>query len=379
MLRFAPLLLLFIANIVVAATSASGSGFVVSADGYVVTNNHVIAGSKLIKVRLPGGGSYEAKVVRKDPSNDLVVLKIDAKNLSFLTIENSTEIKRGEKVYAIGYPQSEIQGNEPKLTDGMISSLSGIRDEPTSFQISNPIQPGNSGGPLFTEEGKVIGVVVATLDAIAVAKKTGSIPQNVNYAIKSIYLSELLRTIDENIFAPQKKKMFDFSKTKKFVDIVKAVEKSVVMIEVELSEPPAAKQTQPPPPNEGRSSATPKAESPPSLYKDKTLASLEDCKSILPGLKKTYPQRVDSVTTLVDAGCTTYKNRVTLGYQYVIDNVASDINRDALKARESSIRRDICNNKSTRELLNYVDIWYYYTDKNGADLYLIAIQKSQCK
>jgi hypothetical protein len=59
--------------------------------------------------------------------------------------------------------------------------------------------------------------------------------------------------------------------------------------------------------------------------------------------------------------------------------VASDINKEALKVRESSIKRDVCNNKDTRNLLNYVDIWYYYTDKNGADVYLIAIQKSQCR
>lgn len=207
-------ILLFASNIVLGASLASGSGFIVSADGYIVTNNHVISGGKSLKVRLPSGNIFDAKVIRKDPSNDLAVLKIEAKNLPFLPVENSTEIKRGEKVYAIGYPQSEIQGNEPKLTDGIISSLSGIRDEPTSFQISNPIQPGNSGGPLFTEEGKVIGVVVATLDAIAVAKKTGSIPQNVNYAIKSIYLAELLRTIDENLFAPPKRKSLTFQRLK---------------------------------------------------------------------------------------------------------------------------------------------------------------------
>lgn len=223
------------------AKVGSGSGFIVSNDGYVVTNHHVVDGADEIKVKIKGQAKLiNAKVVRLDKRNDLAILKIDGAGFKPMSIQPSSSIKRGEKVYAMGFPQIDIQGVEPKLTDGIVSSLSGIRDEPTSFQITNPIQPGNSGGPLFTEDGRVIGVIVATLDALSVVKATGTIPQNVNYAIKSNYLLELLNSLDADKFKNTSQSGF---RTKKFVDVVSDVEKSVVYILAQTSKPKISKES----------------------------------------------------------------------------------------------------------------------------------------
>ena len=226
----------------------SGTGFFVSADGYIATNNHVIDGATSIQVRLKGGKTLAAKIIRVDRKNDLAIIKINGDGYKSLQIQSSSNIKRGEKVYAMGFPQTQFQGIEPKLTDGLISSLSGIADEPTTFQISNPIQPGNSGGPLFTESGRVVGIVVSSLSTLALVKATGSLPQNINYAVKSNYLIELLNTIDNQKFQNQKS-TFNYSSSKKLVDIVEAIEQGVVIIQSETYQKPTiTKAPSPPPP-----------------------------------------------------------------------------------------------------------------------------------
>lgn len=235
------------------AKVGSGSGFFVSNDGYIVTNHHVVDGANEIKVKIKGQAKLlNAKVVRLDKRNDLAILKIDGASYKPMSIQSSSSIKRGEKVYAMGFPQVDIQGIEPKLTDGIVSSLSGIRDEPTSFQITNPIQPGNSGGPLFTEDGRVIGVIVATLDALSVVKATGTIPQNVNYAIKSNYLLELISSLDIDRLKNTSQSSF---RSKKFVDVVSDVEKSVVLI---VTNTPSTKSIQ----AESRPKEAPKPQNP---------------------------------------------------------------------------------------------------------------------
>ena len=176
-------------------SQSSGSGFFITSDGIVVTNYHVIEGGGSIQVIDSKGTRRDAQVLRVDRANDIALLSTQASSVDFLALAVSTTARRGEKVYALGFPQTSIQGLEAKLTDGIISSLSGIRDDPTTFQITNPIQPGNSGGPLFLEDGRVVGIVVATLNAARVLEITGSLPQNVNYAVKSNYLLELISSI----------------------------------------------------------------------------------------------------------------------------------------------------------------------------------------
>jgi S1-C subfamily serine protease len=103
--------------------------------------------------------------------------------------------KVGERVVAIGFPLADFMGSKAKLTSGDVSSLSGIADDPRAFQVSAPIQPGNSGGPLLNSSGQAVGIVTAKLNWLSVAKASGAIPEGVAYAVKVAYLRPMLEGI----------------------------------------------------------------------------------------------------------------------------------------------------------------------------------------
>jgi len=170
---------------------STGTGFFVTSDGYLITNHHVISDKNTYAVRDSKGHYYRANVVARDQSKDLALLKIEGR-FPALKIGNSDAVTKGQRVMAVGYPQISVQGNESKVTDGIVNSLSGLRNDDDWFQISVPIQAGNSGGPLVSENGTVYGVVVATLNASKVMAATGNLPQNVNYAIKSKLVLDFL-------------------------------------------------------------------------------------------------------------------------------------------------------------------------------------------
>ena len=174
------------------SASRSGTGFFVSSDGYVVTNHHVIKSASKITVTTPSGESFEAKVVSTSTSTDLALLRIPYQTKNYLTFANPSSTDIGHQVFTLGYPVSDILGKEVKYTDGSISSLSGLQGDATFFQISVPIQPGNSGGPLVNTDGDVVGVVTATAAVEAFYKSVGAMPQNVNWAVKGAYASLLL-------------------------------------------------------------------------------------------------------------------------------------------------------------------------------------------
>ena len=171
--------------------TVTGTGFFVAPGGYLVTNHHVVEDTTTYAVRDFKGRFYRATVVASDPKRDLALLKVDGA-FPTLKIISSDSVSKGQRVLAVGYPQISIQGNESKVTDGIISSFTGVRNDENWFQISVPIQGGNSGGPLVTESGGVVGVVVATANVARFYKMTGNLPQNVNYAIKSKVLLEFL-------------------------------------------------------------------------------------------------------------------------------------------------------------------------------------------
>lgn len=163
---------------------STGTGFFVNPDGYLITNHHVVSDKTDVAVRDLKGRFYRAQVVARDQRRDLALIKVTG-HFPSLRITHSDSVTKGQRVYAVGYPQISIQGNESKVTDGVISSFSGIRNDDDWFQISVPIQGGNSGGPLVTESGQVVGVVVASVNVSKFHSIAGTIPQNVNYAIKS--------------------------------------------------------------------------------------------------------------------------------------------------------------------------------------------------
>ena len=142
---------------------ASGSGAIISEDGFIVTNNHVVAGADEVTVTLSNKKSFVAKVVAVDPSTDIALLKVDAKGLPFLLYGNSDEVKVGQWVIAVGYPLTL----ETTVTAGIVSAKGRTLDI-NRRQSSTPIEsfiqtdaavnPGNSGGPLISTDGKLIGI-----------------------------------------------------------------------------------------------------------------------------------------------------------------------------------------------------------------------------
>ncbi len=174
-------------------SKSSGSGFFLSTTGIVATNAHVISEASTIEIIVSneiGTFIYKAKVLLSDTKNDVALIQIDDstfKGLSSIPYGLSEKGEVGEKVFTIGYPLNDVMGTNYKLTDGIISSKSGIEDDVRYYQISVPLQPGNSGGPLFNKDGIVIGITSSKLNSKAV----GTELQNVNYAIKSSYLLNL--------------------------------------------------------------------------------------------------------------------------------------------------------------------------------------------
>ena len=168
----------------------TGTGFFISEDGWFITAAHVVAGSREIQLIIRGD-AVPARLVRIDHANDVALLKADGQ-FAALPIAVQTDLRLGDSVFTIGFPMPGIQGQSPKLTRGDISSMAGLQDDPRHFQISAPVQPGNSGGPLCSADGTVQGVIVARINDQFVMQSSGVVPQNVNYALKMAYLLPLL-------------------------------------------------------------------------------------------------------------------------------------------------------------------------------------------
>ncbi len=140
----------------------TGTGFMITRNGYLMTNHHVVKGSSTVRVQTEAG-LLSAEIVRVDAASDLALLKVIG-NFNALPVVSSRNIRLGAMVATVGFPNIGLQGFEPKLSKGDISSLAGIQDDVKQFQISVPVQPGNSGGALVDERGNVVGVVTAQLN-----------------------------------------------------------------------------------------------------------------------------------------------------------------------------------------------------------------------
>ncbi len=177
-----------------------GTGFLVSGDGIVATNFHVVDGIKTIEVYFPiKDVAFDATVMFKDKLNDIALLKMQGFTLSKLTsdaipyaVGTSADVSPGTDVFTLGFPLSTVLGQSAKFSSGTISSLSGLDDDPRLMQISNPVQPGNSGGPLFNHHGEVVGIVVSSLNARYFYERASVLPQNVNFAVKADFLRSLI-------------------------------------------------------------------------------------------------------------------------------------------------------------------------------------------
>lgn len=178
----------------------SGSGFFINENGLLATNYHVVDGMSAIEVTFIRDGqseSYPASVVMSDKQNDLSILKIDSPSFSpmpTIPYNFTTRVQdTGSEVFTLGYPIASVMGEEVKFTDGKISSKTGIQGDVTVYQISVPIQPGNSGGPLFDNQGNLVGITSSGLNRDYFKS------ENVNYAIKSSYLKALIDALPQNV------------------------------------------------------------------------------------------------------------------------------------------------------------------------------------
>lgn len=201
----------------------TGTGFAIG-NAYIVTNNHVVGEAKTISVKGVKGdmnAGYAAEVVAIDKVNDIAIIKIkDPDFKGFGTIPYAVQQRMGdvgEDVFVLGYPLIQALGNEIKLTNGIISSRTGYQGNISTYQMSAPVQPGNSGGPMFDNKGNVIGIVVAGVPGA----------ENVGYAIKISYLKILIESAGLNIQFPTNNTISTLSLAEK----VKRVKNFVFYIE----------------------------------------------------------------------------------------------------------------------------------------------------
>ena len=168
----------------------NGSGVIINESGYIVTNYHVVEGMSFIEAEFILNGEYRSfgcEEIVSDKINDLAILKITDSNFPgipkppFNVKTSSSDV--GTKVYAYGYPMAFVLGKELKVTDGIISSRTGFNGNITTYQITAPIQGGNSGGPLFDENANMIGINSPGLNK--------ALADNVGYTIKSSYIRAL--------------------------------------------------------------------------------------------------------------------------------------------------------------------------------------------
>ena len=176
----------------------TGSGLIFSNSGLVLTNQHVIAGCKKFTVITSTGEKLPATLVASDVKLDVAVLRLTKpfKSTQFPAppaLVSSSRVKSGEKVFTIGHPLVGLLSTEAKYNEGSVSALSGMRDDRNVMQISVPIQPGNSGGPLANTQGEVVGLIVATVNGSALLRQQDILAQNINFAIKADPILAFLR------------------------------------------------------------------------------------------------------------------------------------------------------------------------------------------
>lgn len=208
--------------------AGNGSGVIISQSGYIITNHHVIEDADDIEVEFILNDEvqkFNAEIVQVDKTNDLAIIKIFDMNfdgvdeLPYNFKTRSSDV--GTKVYAFGYPMAlSIMGKEIKVTDGMISSKTGFDGDITTYQITAPIQGGNSGGPLFDEKGNLIGI-----NSSGIRK---DVADNVAYSIKTSYVLNLIDILPKPIELPANTKLESLPLTEQ----IKEISKYVVLIKV---------------------------------------------------------------------------------------------------------------------------------------------------
>ena len=169
----------------------TGSGVVVHPDGLVLTALHVVDGAGDVFVRLPDGTQPVAEVIAENRASDLALLRLQQRTPAYLPIAPLGTLHLGEEVFTIGFPAVGVLGANAKFNEGAISAMTGLEKMPGTLQVSVPIQPGNSGGPLVDLKGRLVGIILSSADAENFLEATGALPQNVNWAIRATFAESL--------------------------------------------------------------------------------------------------------------------------------------------------------------------------------------------
>jgi S1-C subfamily serine protease len=173
-------------------TISSGSGFAVTEEGHFVTNEHVVSKCSTVTVR-QGQRVFTGTIASRDSAADLALIRVsDSAKLSFARLRQSLDLKMGDQAIVYGFPLRGSLADEGNLTLGNVSAMRGFKNDPNEIQISTPVQPGNSGGPLLDSSANVIGVVTGKLDPLNALARNGDLPQNVNFAISLSVLKDFL-------------------------------------------------------------------------------------------------------------------------------------------------------------------------------------------
>ena len=206
---------------------SSGTGFWISADGWMLTNHHVVGDAKTVELRLSEREIIPCKVIKTDSENDLALLKAERTPTDWLPVSSgATELQLGQTVFTIGFPNAMIQGLEPKFTDGRVSSNTGLSDSKNSYQTTVPVQHGNSGGPMVDfGTGWVVGVMNARLENT----RTGAAEDNVSYAIKGNVVRTFVDSVPEASSAVEAKHPLAMAKNDQ-KGIIERVKKSVTLV-----------------------------------------------------------------------------------------------------------------------------------------------------
>jgi S1-C subfamily serine protease len=161
-------------------TKSTGSGFFVTQAGHLLTNAHVVSDCTIISVKSSGGQARIAQVIAVAQNDDLALLKLERRAENTAAFRIGRPPRAGESAVVFGFPLAELLASTGNVTTGVVTALAGPLDDPHQIQISAPVQPGNSGGPVLDASGYLIGVVVSKLNAVR-----GHVAQNVNFAIKA--------------------------------------------------------------------------------------------------------------------------------------------------------------------------------------------------
>ncbi len=201
--------------------SSSGTAFAISRSGYLLTSYHLVKGASQFEAEL-NGNRYNAVVVKEDPINDLAIVKIEdvafngLEEIPYVLKSETSEV--GESVFTLGYPMRSTMGSEVKLSNGIISSLSGYKSNLTVYQIGMAIYGGNSGGPLFDQEGALIGIIKARHNEA----------ENASYAIKARNAMNLIDILGTDTDFPKTNRLAGLPLTEQ----VKIIKKFVFQLNV---------------------------------------------------------------------------------------------------------------------------------------------------